>query len=77
MDAQVLAALFDLARSSAPLVNFAGSPHDPGYDLYSKGMPAQQRALEALVSAGLATTETWADATFYRLDDAARAALGV
>lgn len=66
-------ALFDLVRATGPLVNFAGSPFAPGYDLYSKGSSVQLAALKALVAAGLATEEQWADTTFYRLDDAARA----
>lgn len=76
MSADELAALFDMVRSHVALVNFAGSAHAPGYDLYSTRPSAvHQRAMKVLETAGLAHPEQWADVTFYRLDEAARAAL--
>lgn len=74
---EILAALFDITRSNAPLVDFTGSPHDPGYELHGTDFGFQRRALAALASAGLATEEVWAGKTFYRLNVEARAALAV
>lgn len=75
MDKTILAALFDLTRSTAPLIDFSNSPHDPGYEVHGYNFSVQQRALAALVSAGLAREEVWAGKTFYRLDQEARNAL--
>jgi hypothetical protein len=71
----LLAALFDMAKHHVALVDF-GRGQGPGYDLYSaRASGRHQQAMALLAAAGLATPEVWADATFYRLDDEARAAL--
>lgn len=71
-----LAVLFDMVKHHVALVNFAGSEHAPGYDLYSARPSAVHRAAMAVLEAnGLASAEDWAGATFHRLNDAARAAL--
>lgn len=71
-----LAVLFDMVKHHVALVNFTGAENPPAYDLYSARPSAVHRAAMAVLEAhGLARPESWADVTFYRLDEAARAAL--
>lgn len=72
-----LAVIFDLARQHVPIVSFDGAAEVPSYDLYSaRPRTTHGAAMALLVEAGLAQVETMGDRTFYRLDQAARAALG-
>jgi hypothetical protein len=72
-----LAVIFDLARQHVPIVSFDGAVEPPSYDLHSaRPRTSHGAAMALLVEAGLAHVETMGDRTFYRFDQAARAALG-
>lgn len=76
MAAPELAALFDMVLIHVPLVNFTGE-NKPAYDLYSaRGNGKHLAAMAVLEANGLAQPEVWAGATFHRLNNEARAALG-
>lgn len=75
----LLAALFDLVREKGTFHDVSMLPADqqPAFDLYVvRGQRAIAPAIALLERAGLAHPVDWHGLTLYRLDDAAREALG-
>lgn len=77
MSATALSALFDMVKHHAPLADFSASQEQPEGDLYlTRCNVRHAAAMQVLVDAGLASLYEWKGTPFYRLNEAARAALG-
>lgn len=75
---KILAALFDLVKFNAPMVNFNASQVKPEFDLYTgKSSEQYKQAFEVLEAEGLAERVEWSGVILFRLNDGKRSTLGI